>query len=101
MKENSKREAQIARMVQLADVDNKRIHEQTHSIGELVNFKRGADNVAYGIVRENHHYYLKKSNSQNEPDAADFASDSELESLSLLLELLELESCEVKRNMLE
>jgi len=73
MKKNTNKEAQIARMQQLADVSGTRMHEQKNSLGTLIDFKRGADKVAYGIVKENHQYFIKKANSQSDPRAEDFA----------------------------
>jgi len=73
MKKNTSKDAQIARMQQLADVKGTRVHENRNSLGTLIDFKRGADKVAYGIVKENHQYFIKKANSQGNPNVEDFA----------------------------
>jgi hypothetical protein len=42
-------------------------------LGTLIDYKRAADGVAYGIIKENHHYYIKKAGLKQDPDVADFA----------------------------
>ena len=61
------------RLRQLSNISKPNVNETKHVLGTLIDFKRGVDKVAYGIVKENHHYYLKKSNSQDTPTIADFA----------------------------
>ena len=75
MKKHSSEEAFYQRLRNLSDIPNTAMNEQkTRTLGTLIDFKRGADNVAYGIVKENHHYYLKKSNSQKDDlNESDFA----------------------------
>ena len=62
MKHSSK-EAFYQRMRDLADVKGS-LNEEKRTVGDLIDYKKGADNVNYGIVKENHHYFLKKSNKK-------------------------------------
>lgn len=74
MKKHTSEEALYERMKQLANVNKTSIKEsQTRNLGELIDFKRAADGVAYGIVRENHHYYIKKGGLNENLSVADFA----------------------------
>ena len=59
--EHSNKEAFYQRMRDLANVKGS-LKEEKRTVGDLIDYKTGADNVNYGIVRENHHYFLKKSN---------------------------------------
>lgn len=62
------------RMRSLANVnEGSKEKNAPNNLGTLINYKRGADNVAYGIVKENHNYFIKKSNKQTEPNIEDFA----------------------------
>lgn len=62
------------RMRNLANINESKTPRNITSLGNLVDYKRGADKVAYGIVQENHHYFIKKSNNQSEnPLVEDFA----------------------------
>ena len=74
MRKNSSQEAYYERLRNLADVNKKSIKEsQNRSLGTLIDYKRAADGVAYGIVKENHHYYVKKSGLKQDPNISDFA----------------------------
>jgi len=74
MKKSSSQEAYYERLRNLADVNKKSIKEsQNRSLGTLIDYKRASDGVAYGIVKENHHYYLKKSGLKQDPNVSDFA----------------------------
>jgi hypothetical protein len=84
MKHSSK-EAFYQRMRDLADVKGG-LNEEKRVLGDLIDYKKGADNVNYGIVRENHHYYIKKSNKQvnenNQLGVEDFAYIGGLENIT-------------------
>lgn len=74
MKKHSNKEAYYKRLQELAKVEKGNVNEnKTNGLGTLIDYKRGADNVAYGIIKENHHYYIKKSNKKTDPNVEDFA----------------------------
>jgi len=78
---HTNKDAQNQRMLDLAGVKNS-LKEEKRGLGDLVDYKRGADGVAYGIIKENHHYFLKKSSVSTEPDVADFAYIGGLENIT-------------------
>jgi hypothetical protein len=65
----------------LAKVNENKNDNKPRTLGTLIDFKRGADNVAYGIVKENHNYFIKKSNNQANPNIEDFAYIGGLENI--------------------
>ena len=73
MKKNSTKDAYFKRLQELAKV-KKTINESpsSRSLGSLINYKRATDGVAYGIVKENHNYYIKKGGLRENPDVSDF-----------------------------
>jgi len=71
MSKFSNKDAFYERMRDLAKVNESKVPEKS-TLGDLISYKRGADKVAYGIVKENHHYYIKKSNKQDNPLVEDF-----------------------------
>ena len=74
MKNTTNKDAYYARLKQLADVNKTSVKEsQNRTLGTLVDYKRAADGVAYGIIKENHNYYLKKGGTKEKPDVSDFA----------------------------
>ena len=74
MKKHATKEAFLERLQELADVNKPTIKEsKTRNLGTLIDYKRAADGVAYGIVKENHNYYIKKGGLKQDPDIADFA----------------------------
>ena len=74
MKKNTSQEALYERMRQLAEVNKKTVNESPNrTLSTLIDYKRAADGVAYGIVKENHHYYIKKGGLKQDPNIADFA----------------------------
>lgn len=74
MKKNTSQEALYERMRQLAEVNKKSVNESSNrALGSLIGYKRAADGVAYGIIKENHHYYIKKAGLKQDPSVADFA----------------------------
>jgi len=75
------KEAQIQRMLKIANI-TPNLKEEKIGMGTLIDFKRGTDGVAYGIIKENHHYYLKKSNKKGNPLVEDFAYIGGLENIT-------------------
>lgn len=67
-------EAFYERMRNLADVNKTSVKEsQNRTLGTLIDYKRAADGVAYGIVKESHNYYIKKAGTKADPNVSDFA----------------------------
>ena len=75
MGKHSNKEAYFKRLQELAEVNKRASVNETKSrtLGTLIDFKTAADGYTYGIVKENHHYYIKKSNKSTNPDVTDFA----------------------------
>ena len=78
----SNKEAYYSRLQQLAQTDKSPIKE-TRNIGDLVDFKRDANGVAYGIIKENHNYYIKKGGISENLNASDFAYIGGLENITM------------------
>ena len=72
MAKYNNKEAFYARLQQLAET-KKPIIKETRTIGTLIDFERASDGMAYGIIKENHHFYIKKGGIKEKPDVADFA----------------------------
>ena len=74
MRKHSSEDAYFERLRTLADVNKGSIKEpQTRNLGTLIDYRRAADGVAYGIIKEGHNYYIKKAGTKQDPDVADFA----------------------------
>jgi len=74
MAKHTSQEAYFQRLKNLAQVDKVSIKEsKNRTLGTLIDYKRAADGVAYGIIKENHHYYIKKGGLKSDPDSSDFA----------------------------
>jgi len=74
MAKHTSQEAYYERLKNLANVNKTSIKEsKSRTIGTLIDYKRAADGVAYGIVKENHNYYIKKGGLKKDPDSSDFA----------------------------
>jgi hypothetical protein len=74
MAKHTSKEAYFERLRNLADVNKPSLKEsKIRNLGSLIDYKRAADGVAYGIVKENHEYFLKKAGTKQDPDVADFA----------------------------
>ena len=74
MVKHTTKEAYFERLKNLAEVNKTSLKEsQVRNLGSLIDYKRAADGVAYGIVKENHNYYLKKAGTKQDPDVSDFA----------------------------
>ena len=74
MKNHTSKEAFYERLRNLAEVNKPLVKEsQNRTLGTLVDYKRAADGVAYGIIKESHQYYVKKAGTKQDPDVSDFA----------------------------
>jgi len=87
------------RLNQLAGTNKSKVNEQNNGYGTLIDSEKSDDGTVYGIVKENHRYFIKKSNSQNESlDASDFAYIGGLENKHNY-EYHSLSEAEKQRNM--
>ena len=73
MKKHASEEAFYQRLKELAEVSKPMLKDNTRNLGTLIDYKRAADGIAYGIVKENHNYYIKKAGIKQDPNIADFA----------------------------
>lgn len=74
MSKITSREAYYERLKGLADVNKTSLKERKNSsLGTLIDYKRSAEGIAYGIIKENHKYYIKKAGINSDPDVSDFA----------------------------
>lgn len=73
MKKHASQEAFYQRLRTLAETQKTTVKESIRNLGSLIDYKRAADGVAYGIIKENHHYYIKKAGTKQDPNVADFA----------------------------
>ena len=74
MAKHTSQEAYYERLKNLANVNKTSVNEtKNRALGTLIDYKRAADGVAYGIIKEQHHYYIKKGGLKADPDASDFA----------------------------
>jgi len=70
------------RLNQLAGTNKSKVNEQSNGNGTLIDFQKSDDGAIYGIVKENHRYFIKKSTSQKEKlDESDFAYIGGLENI--------------------
>ena len=72
MKKHTSEEAYYERMRNLAQTKKTSVKE-SRTLGTLIDYKRAADGVAYGIIKEQHHYYVKKAGLKQDPNVSDFA----------------------------
>jgi len=72
MAKHKSEEAFYERLRTLAETKKPSLKE-SRTLGTLVDVKHAADGVAYGIVKENHQYYIKKGGLKAKPDVSDFA----------------------------
>ena len=73
MKKHTSEEAHYERMRKLANVNEGSKKSDNRTLGTLISFDRTADGVAYGIIKEQHNYYIKKGGLNEELNVADFA----------------------------
>ncbi len=100
MKKHTSEEALYERMRNLAQVNKTSIKEsQNRTLGTLIDYERTADGVAYGIVKEQHHYYIKKGGLNENLNVADFAYIGGLQNITEF-QYDKLSEAEKQRNML-
>ena len=74
MKKHTSEEAYFERLRNLGNVNKSSVKEsQFRNLGTLIDYKRAVDGIAYGIIKENHQYYIKKAGLKKDPNVADFA----------------------------
>src|ERR1035437_5215237 len=73
MKKHASEEAFYQRLKELAEVNKPLLKDNTRNLGTLIDYKRAADGIAYGIIKEQHNYYIKKAGIKQNPNVADFA----------------------------
>ena len=81
MAKYSSEDAFYKRLNQLAETTKTPVNE-SRTIGTLVNYERGADGLAYGIIKENHNYYIKKAGIKSDLNVSDFAYIGGLENIT-------------------
>ena len=83
MAKHTSKEAYFQRLQNLANVNKPSLKEsKSRNLGSLIDYKRAADGVAYGIVKENHSYFLKKAGTKQDPNVADFAYIGGMENIT-------------------
>ena len=83
MAKHTSKEAYFERLKNLSGANKPSIKEsKTRNLGSLIDYKRAADGIAYGIVKENHQYYLKKAGTKQDPNVADFTYIGGMENIS-------------------
>ena len=83
MAKHTSKEAYYERLRNLADVNKTSIKEsKIRNLGSLIDYKRAPDGIAYGIVKENHNYFLKKAGTKPDPDVADFVYIGGMENIT-------------------
>ena len=83
MAKHTSKEAYFERLKNLSGANKPSIKEsKTRNIGSLIDYKRAADGIAYGIVKENHQYYLKKAGTKQDPNVADFTYIGGMENIT-------------------
>ena len=74
MKKHTSKDAYYDRLKNLAEVNKKTIKESVNrSLGTLIDYKTAADGINYGIIKENHNYFIKKAGTKTDPNVSDFA----------------------------
>lgn len=74
MKNHKSEEAFYERMRNLAQVNKSSLKEsQNRTLGTLIDSKRADNGVAYGIIKEQHKYYIKKGGLNENLNVSDFA----------------------------
>ena len=81
MAKHKNEDAFYARMRELAKTNEPSLNE-SHALGTLVDYERTVDGIAYGIIKENHKFYIKKGGLKENPDVADFAYIGGLQNLT-------------------
>jgi hypothetical protein len=97
MKKNISEEAYFQRLQNLAEV--KKVINKTSTLGSLIDYQKASDGVYYGIVKENHNYYIKKAVTSKTPDVTDFTYIGGLENV-LSHQYKSLSEADKNRNMI-
>ena len=83
MAKHTSKEAYYDRLKNLADINKSSSNEsKSRNLGNLIDYKRAADGVAYGIIKENHLYYIKKAGIKQDPNVSDFAYIGGMENIT-------------------
>ena len=83
MKKMSNPAAYYSRLKQLAEVNKSGVkNSQNYGLGTLIDYKKSSDGVAYGIIKENHHYYIKKGGLKENLDVSDFTYIGGMENIT-------------------
>jgi hypothetical protein len=83
MAKHTSKEAYFERLKNLSGANKTSLKESgIRNLGTLIDYKRGADGIAYGIIKENHHYYLKKAGIKQDPNVADFTYIGGMENIT-------------------
>lgn len=80
MAKYNSRDAFNSRICELAQT-GKSTQKESRNIGTLIDIKRDSDGIAYGIIKENHNYYVKKGSTKQNLTAADFSYIGGLENI--------------------
>jgi len=100
MKKHTSQEAYYERLRNLGNVNKTSVKESlTRTLGNLIDYKRAADGVAYGIIKENHNYYIKKAGTKQDPNVSDFAYIGGLENITSY-QYTSLSEADKQRNMM-
>ena len=100
MKKHTSEEAYHERLKHLSGVQKTSVNEsKNRNLGTLINYRRAADGVAYGIVKEQHHYYIKKGGLNENLNVADFAYIGGLSNLTEF-QYTKISEADKQRNML-
>ena len=100
MKKISNPAAFYSRLQQLAEVNKSGVKEsKNRGIGTLIDYRKSVDGTSYGIVKENHHYYIKKAGLKENPDASDFTYIGGMENITEY-QYKSLAEADKKRNMM-
>jgi hypothetical protein len=82
MKKNTSKEAFCNRLQELSDIKDFKSKSNDRNIGTLIDIERNSDGVAFGIVKENHNYYIKRGGTKQNLDASDFCYIGGLENIT-------------------
>jgi len=82
MKKHTSQEAFYHRMRELAETKKNNPENTVISNGTLVDTKKAPDGINYGIIKENHKYFIKKGNSKDKPELLDFVYIGGLENIT-------------------
>lgn len=100
MKKISNPAAYFTRLQQLAEVNKIGVKKPNNlGLGTLIDSKRTSDGIAYGIIKENHHYYIKKGGLKENLDVSDFTYIGGLENITEY-QYNSLAEADKKRNMM-